>query len=73
MESPRASFVQQLAWLNAERGGDLAQRVQFRVRSAVLNPTDKLLEYARIGRKRVLGKALGQSQPTHVLCQDRPI
>jgi hypothetical protein len=46
--------------LNAKRLGDLAERVEFRVSPAVLDPADKLLEQARIGRKRVLRKAFGQ-------------
>jgi hypothetical protein len=45
--------------VNAKRLGDLAERVEFRVCPAVLNPADKLLEQARIGRKRVLRKTLG--------------
>jgi len=40
--------------VNAKRFGDLAERVEFRVGPAVLDPADKLLVNPRVSRKRFL-------------------
>jgi hypothetical protein len=46
--------------MNPKRIGDLAERIQFRVRRAVFDPANKLLINAGVGRERAGDNGLQQ-------------